>query len=164
MILVTVGTNEQPFNRLVRAVEALEPQELLVVQHGACDTPGGKGRWVAFLPFDELAELMRQARLVVAHAGVGSIMLARSCGKRPIVVPRRLHLAEAVDDHQLPMARRLHESGIVELVEDAGRLPEVIGAPQRPVASAAGDHSMPDALALAADVRLYLESVITPAR
>ena len=49
-------------------------------------------------------------------------MLARRCGKRPIVVPRRLHLGEAVDDHQLPIARRLDATGIVTLLEDADRL------------------------------------------
>ena len=66
--------------------------------------------------------------MVVCHAGVGSIMLARRCGKRPIVVPRRLHLGEAVDDHQLPIARRLHANGVVTLVEDVDRLPEAIDA------------------------------------
>ena len=65
---------------------------------------------------------MEQARVVVCHAGVGSIMLARRCGKRPIVVPRRLHLGEAVDDHQLPIARRLHANGVVTLLEDVDRL------------------------------------------
>lgn len=160
MILVTVGTNEQPFDRLVRAVEPLELDEPLVVQHGSCVTPGGRGRWVDFASFEELEELMREARLVVAHAGVGSIMLARRCGHRPIVVPRRLHLGEAVDDHQLPIARRLHASGLVELVEDAATLQDVIEAPPRPAATANRDRGMPDALALATDVRLYLEGVL----
>jgi UDP-N-acetylglucosamine transferase subunit ALG13 len=157
MILVTVGTNEQPFDRLVRAVEPLEPEEPLVVQHGSCATRGGRGRWVDFVSFEELEALMRQARLVVAHAGVGSIMLARRCGKRPLVVPRRLHLGEAVDDHQLPIARRLHASGAVELVEEVELLPELLGAPERAEPPAGGDGDLPDALALAADVREYLE-------
>jgi UDP-N-acetylglucosamine transferase subunit ALG13 len=160
MILVTVGTNEQPFDRLVRAVEPLELDELLIVQHGSCSTRGGRGRWVDFLSFEELEGLMRQARLVVAHAGVGSIMVARRCGQRPIVVPRRLHLGEAVDDHQLPIARRLHASGVVELVEDPATLQEIIEAPRRPPATANGHHGMPDSLALATDVRLYLEGVL----
>jgi exopolysaccharide biosynthesis glucuronosyltransferase PssE len=160
MILVTLGTNEQPFPRLVRAVEALAPRESLVVQYGSCTTDGGAGRWVDFLPFDELADLMREARVVVAHAGIGSVMLARSCGKCPIVVPRRLHLGEAVDDHQLPIARRLHSGGIVRLVEDVGNLAEAIDGSQRAVASEASGAGMPDAMALATDVRLYLEKVI----
>jgi UDP-N-acetylglucosamine transferase subunit ALG13 len=160
MILVTVGTNEQPFDRLVRAVGPLELDEPLVVQHGSCVTPGGRGRWVDFVSFEELEALMRQARLVVAHAGVGSIMVARRCGQRPIVVPRRLHLGEAVDDHQLPIARRLHARGLVELVEDVETLPDLLGAPERSAVPATRDGELPDALALADDVREYLEGTL----
>jgi UDP-N-acetylglucosamine transferase subunit ALG13 len=160
MILVTVGTNEQPFDRLIRAVEPLELEESLVVQHGSCATAGGRGRWVDFVPFEELEALMREARIVVAHAGVGSVMLARQCGKRPMVVPRRLHLGEAVDDHQLPIARRLHASGAVELVEQLEDLPGMLGATSRTVHPDGGEAALPDALALATDVREYLEGIL----
>ena len=128
MILVTIGTNEQPFDRLVRAAATLDGLESLVVQHGSSRVPHGRGEWVDFVSFEELSARMEQARVVVCHAGVGSIMLARRCGKRPIVVPRRLHLDEAVDDHQLPIARRLHANGVVTLLEDVDRLEEAISA------------------------------------
>ena len=81
MILVTIGTNEQPFDRLVRAAAALDLPEPLVVQHGSSRVPHGRGEWVDFISFEELSSRMRQARVVVCHAGVGSIMLARRCGK-----------------------------------------------------------------------------------
>ena len=116
MILVTIGTNEQPFDRLVRSAAALDVAEPLVVQHGSSRVPHGRGEWVDFVSFEELSSRMEQARVVVCHAGVGSIMLARRCGKHPIVVPRRLHLGEAVDDHQFPIARRLHANGVVTLL------------------------------------------------
>ena len=79
------------------------------MQYGASREPHGAGEWVDFLDFDVLAERMREARVVVCHAGVGSIMLARRCGHRPVVMPRRFELGEAVDDHQLQLARRLHK-------------------------------------------------------
>ena len=47
------------------------------------------------------AELVREARIVVTHAGVGSILLALTNGKRPFVVPRLRAFGETVDDHQL---------------------------------------------------------------
>jgi UDP-N-acetylglucosamine transferase subunit ALG13 len=128
MIVVTIGTNEQPFDRLIAAAAALRTDEALVVQYGASAITSGPGRWVDFLGFDELADLMREARAVVCHAGVGSIMLARQCGKRPIVMPRRLDRDEAVDDHQLPLARRLAASGLVTLVEDDALLAGAIAA------------------------------------
>ena len=126
MILVTVGTNEQPFDRLVPAAAGIGGTEELVVQYGASRVPHGRGRWVDFVPFEELDELIAAADVVVSHAGVGSILLARRHGKRALVVPRRLHLREAVDDHQLTLARRLAVNGMVELVEDEQRLAETL--------------------------------------
>ncbi len=159
MILVTIGTNEQPFDRLVRAAAALDGFESLVVQHGSSQVPHGRGEWVDFVSFEDLSARMREARVVVCHAGVGSIMLARRCGKRPIVVPRRLHLGEAVDDHQLPIARRLDATGVVTLLEDADRLAWAIrtvgqDALAQPLAedAAAGN--------LAGDLRAYLEGLV----
>lgn len=129
MILLTTGTNEQPFDRLVRAATGIPGPERLVVQFGSSRVPHGRGHWLEFVSFEELASLMSEARVVVCHAGVGSIMLARRCGHQPVVVPRRRHLGEAVDDHQLELGRRLHAAGVVRLVEREADLPEVVCAP-----------------------------------
>ena len=162
MLLVTTGTNEQPFDRLVRAAADLAGGEPAFVQYGSSREPHGAGEWVDFLDFDELATRMRAARIVVCHAGVGSIMLARKCGHRPVVLPRRVHLGEAVDDHQLHMGRRLHASGIVTLVEDERELAAAVAA-----GSAIRDDGAPDALAgaaaLAADLRGFLGTLVRPA-
>lgn len=155
MILVTIGTNEQPFDRLVRAAGRLGGEEPLFVQYGASQVSHGRGEWVDFLSFDDLMSRAREARVFVSHAGVGSIMLARRCGLRPVIVPRRHHLGEAVDDHQLPLARRLAAAGMATLVEDADQLEDVLHAPEPPAfdASVAG---VAGARALSADVRQAL--------
>jgi UDP-N-acetylglucosamine transferase subunit ALG13 len=160
MILVTVGTNEQPFDRLVRAAAALGGDEPLLVQYGASGEPHGRGDWVDFVGFDELADHMRAARVVVCHAGVGSIMLARRCGRRPIVLPRRLDLREAVDDHQLPLARRLDASGLVRLVEDERDLAAAVAQNGDASADDGATASLAGAEALAGDVRRYLEGLV----
>jgi UDP-N-acetylglucosamine transferase subunit ALG13 len=154
MIVVTIGTNEQPFDRLIRAARALDSDELLV-QYGSSREPHGRGEWVEFLSFDELEARARSARAVVCHAGVGSIMLARRCGHRPIVMPRRHHLGEAVDDHQVFLAKRLAKSGIVTLVEDEQQLAAALAAPSGEAAAAAAD-ALSGAGALTADLRAVL--------
>jgi UDP-N-acetylglucosamine transferase subunit ALG13 len=155
MILFTVGTNEQRFDRLVRAAAELETDEPLFVQYGASRVPHGRGEWVDFLPFEELAARAREARVVVCHAGVGSIMMARRCGQRPIVVPRRRHLGEAVDDHQLVLGRRLERAGVVTLVEDESCLAAVAAA-QPPSAQSEQSDGLTGASELSADVRALL--------
>jgi UDP-N-acetylglucosamine transferase subunit ALG13 len=43
MIVVTVGTHEQPFDRLVQAAAPLADHEPLLVQHGTSGVPVGAG-------------------------------------------------------------------------------------------------------------------------
>lgn len=132
MIVVTVGTNEQPFERLVGAAAGLRPlRGELIVQFGSSARTSGYGSWVDFLPFDELERLMSEADAVVCHAGVGSILLAHRCGHRPVVVPRVAGNDEAVDDHQIPFAQRMADAGLVTLVMDTDELGDVVAGVER---------------------------------
>jgi UDP-N-acetylglucosamine transferase subunit ALG13 len=162
MLLVTTGTNEQPFDRLVRAAAALAATGPAFVQYGSSRESHGPGEWIDFVEFDALEARMRSARVVVCHAGVGSIMLARRCGHRPVVVARRLDLGEAVDDHQLHLARRLHDAGLVTHVEDEAELPAAVLAARseqasRPAGPLAG------AVALTTDLRAFIGTLVRPA-
>ena len=150
MIVVTVGTHEQPFDRLVQAAADLGGDEALVVQYGTSQVRAGRGEWHDYLSFDELADLARDARVFVCHAGVGSIVLARRYGHRPIVVPRKHELGEHVDDHQLSLARRLGRAGVVTVLEDADDLGAVVGASATPTSVGDADALPgPDALGTA---------------
>ncbi len=126
MIFVTVGTNEAPFDRLLRAVERLPGDEELVVQHGSSSVRPANATCIDYFSYDSLVECIDRARTVVMHAGVGSIILALAHRKQPIVVPRLKRFHEAVDDHQIALSRRLGERGIVRLVEDLALLPEAL--------------------------------------
>jgi UDP-N-acetylglucosamine transferase subunit ALG13 len=155
MIFVTVGTNEAPFDRLLRAVDGLPSGEELVVQCGASSLRPARAHCDEFLSFEELNDYIRTARLIVTHAGVGSIMVALGHGKRPVVVPRLHRFGEAVDDHQVSLAQRLETMGLVTLVEDLDNLlPRLINAPIEPAVSV-GDEGR-----LAADLRSYLDAQI----
>jgi UDP-N-acetylglucosamine transferase subunit ALG13 len=122
MIFVTVGTNEAAFDRLVEAAGNLPGDEELVIQRGASRVEPARGEVVDFLPFDRLVDEVRRARVVITHAGVGSVMVALANGHRPIVVPRLGRLGEAVDDHQVTWGRRVAQDGLVLLVEDEADL------------------------------------------
>jgi UDP-N-acetylglucosamine transferase subunit ALG13 len=126
VILVTIGTHETPFDRLLRAVAPLIDLDELVVQHGSSDLRVPDARNVDFLPFDELSDLMASARVVVTHAGAGSVLVSLAAGIRPVVMPRLVSLGEAVDDHQLVFGRHLSRSGLVTLVEDGAQMKAVV--------------------------------------
>jgi UDP-N-acetylglucosamine transferase subunit ALG13 len=150
MIFVSVGTHEDPFDRLLRSFDELELTDELVVQHGPSEVRVNGAAQFEYLPFDEVVAHVRRARAVVMHAGVGSIMISLAHGKRPIVMPRRHRLGEHVDDHQLELARRLEAHGLVTLVEDVPSLSAALSADPRPVGGMNGTPS------LAAELREYL--------
>jgi UDP-N-acetylglucosamine transferase subunit ALG13 len=135
VIFVTVGTNEARFDRLLHAVDALAVDEEIVAQCGSSPVRPSNARCVDFLHFDDMVEHIRRAQVVVAHAGVGTVLVALANGRRAIVVPRLQRYGEAVDDHQLGFARRLHEVGLVHLVEDPFDLAEALRLPLDPPAA-----------------------------
>jgi UDP-N-acetylglucosamine transferase subunit ALG13 len=127
VIFVTVGTHHQPFDRLLGALAALDRSEL-VVQYGPAKPPPGVARAQAYMPFDSVVECLRDADVVVTHAGVGSILCARREGHTPLVVPRRHDLGEHVDEHQAELTRALEARGGVIAVWDVGDLAELVAA------------------------------------
>lgn len=130
MILVTVGTNEARFDRLLEALAGLPAGTELFVQHGPSAVRPPGAACTDYLAFDEMAEKMREARAVVTHAGVGSVLTALLNGTRPIVVPRLQRFGEAVDDHQLAFGRRAASAGLVTLVEDTATLADAVARHQ----------------------------------
>jgi UDP-N-acetylglucosamine transferase subunit ALG13 len=157
MIFVTVGTNEAPFDRLLRAVAGLPPAEEVVVQYGSSSIRPVHATCVDFLPYDAVVENVERARTIVTHAGVGSVLVALGAGKRPLVVPRLRRFGEAVDDHQLDFARRFEQAGLVTLVEEPDRLEAALTQ-----AAAAGPEHPVGAVSLAADLRDYIEETLRP--
>ena len=151
MIFVTLGTQAFPFDRLLRGLDGLD--EELVVQAGASSHRPPGAAWYDYLEYPRVVEHVRRARAVVSHAGVGSVMTAVADGKRPLVVPRLHRFGEAVDDHQVPFARRLAEAGLVTLVEEPAGLPAALADPP-PLPEREASESK-----LAADLRSYLLDV-----
>jgi UDP-N-acetylglucosamine transferase subunit ALG13 len=73
------------------------------------------------MPAAELEDAMREADVVVSHAGVGSALTALRCGKCPVLVPRSAALHEHVDDHQAQIAIELERRNLA-VVNDADSL------------------------------------------
>jgi UDP-N-acetylglucosamine transferase subunit ALG13 len=128
MIFVSVGTNEARFDRLLEALDSLDGSEELVVQHGPSPVRPAGATCVDYLSFEQMTENIRRARVVVMHAGVGSVLAALGNGARPVVVPRLSRFGEAVDDHQVPFGRRLHEEGLIVFVDDPADLAPAVAA------------------------------------
>jgi UDP-N-acetylglucosamine transferase subunit ALG13 len=146
VIFVTVGTLHYPFDRLLRAIAELRTDEEIVVQCAAPSDLPEQAHFIQDVPYDQLVSYMREARVVVSHAGVGSVLTALRVGRRPVVMPRLAQHGEAVDDHQLAFARRLAQLGLVTLAEDARTLAQSIDTAESTSVPALGTSAL--ALAL----------------
>lgn len=133
MILVTVGMSNLPFDRLVAVADDLAAGgETVIAQYGAARVRPQRAICFDYLPFVELQECVSNSRLVVCHAGIGSVAMCLSIGLRPIVVPRLERLGECVDEHQVTFGQRLAELGLTTVVEDVSDLAEAVrSAPSR---------------------------------
>ena len=124
MIFATVGTHEDPFNRLLEALDRLKEQQIIQedvrIQSGYSTYIPRFCQAEKMLAFDLVQAWMAEARIIITHGGPATIMQALSHGKIPIVVPRQPAFKEHVDGHQVAFARRLRDRVLV--VEDIAEL------------------------------------------
>ncbi|MCC7389715.1 MAG: hypothetical protein IT431_13210 [Phycisphaerales bacterium] len=124
MILVTVGA-QMPFDRMTRAVDAWAGERGrrdVFAQIGETDFRPQHLEWTPFLEPEEFRARVEGADILVAHAGMGSILTALQAGKPILVMPRRGDLRETRNDHQVATAKRFLEMGRVEVAFDEDEL------------------------------------------
>lgn len=76
----------------------------------------------------EFVDKMQETKLIVAHAGMGSVISAMDVGKPIVLVPRVLEWGEHTTDHQMATARWLEGRPGIHVCYDDARLPQVIAA------------------------------------
>ena len=131
MIFVTVGTHEQPFNRLIKKVDELKRdgviQEDVIMQTGFSTYEPKYCEWSKLIPYQQMIKNVEDARIVITHGGPASFIMPLQIGKVPIVVPRQHKFDEHVNDHQVEFARNVAERmGTIITIEDISKLRDVI--------------------------------------
>ena len=118
-VVVTIGTYRgYGFQRLIRRLQEILPQETDVLwQTGDTDVSDFGIPGHDTLPERELTEAMREADVVIAHAGIGTALAAFEVGKSPLLVPRRAAWKEHVDDHQIQIANELGSRELTVSIE-----------------------------------------------
>ena len=127
MIFVTVGN--LPFLRLVKNMDGIAGKidEESIMQIGETAHEPKNAKYFKFASREKMDQLYGDARVVVCHAGVGSILTALEHGKPVIAVPRRKKYGEHIDDHQLDIAGEMEKEGRITVVCDVGELEKVLG-------------------------------------
>lgn len=119
MIFITLGSQKFQFNRLLRYIDELINEKVITetvfAQIGSSDYKPINYRYIAYLKRDKFQEKMKQADIVVTHAGTGAIITALKDKKRVIAIPRMAKFKEHVDDHQQEIAKMFVESGYIDV-------------------------------------------------
>lgn len=119
VIFATVGTHEDPFNRLVAELDRLAGAGTLSgkvhIQRGYSTVEPKHCTHERMMDFNDVQAAMGAARIVITHGGPASIMQALALGKVPIVVPRQHQHGEHVDDHQCRFAAKIADRVVVVL-------------------------------------------------
>lgn len=126
MIFVTVGSQE-PFDRLIRAVDEwarLRGQSDVFAQIASSTFRPQHIKFTHSIEPSEFSRVMREARVIVAHAGMGSIISALELGKPIVVMPRRADFHETRNDHQVATAEHFGAQGRVIVATDEQDLPQ----------------------------------------
>ena len=113
MIFVTVG-DSMPFDRLVKTVDVWarsRQRQDVFAQIGKEGTAPSFIAWTRRLDPAEFQQRINSSRVIVAHAGMGTILSALSCAKPLLVFPRHGDLMETRNDHQIATARRFAKAG-----------------------------------------------------
>ncbi|MFL2030192.1 glycosyltransferase [Loigolactobacillus zhaoyuanensis] len=111
MIFVTVGTHEQPFNRLVKAVDDLKMSDKITdsvfIQTGYSTYIPKACEYKDFITMDQMNKYMEEADTIITHGGPSSFIMALQHNKVPIVVPRLSKFNEHVNNHQVTFCDEL---------------------------------------------------------
>ena len=109
MIFVTVGTHEQPFNRLIKKIDDLVKEKVInekvIIQYGYSTYNAKYCEMHKWISFDEMQEVLSDARIVVTHGGPSSFIDVLKDHTIPIVVPRQYKFNEHINNHKVDFVK-----------------------------------------------------------
>ena len=130
MILVTLGTQDKDFSRLLKAVEKqIEKgniKDKVVAQIGTTKYKSDLMETFDLIPSDKFNELMSECDVLITHGGVGSILAGLKEDKKVIAAARLSKYKEHVNDHQLEIIDKFTEAGYILELKDFEKLDKVL--------------------------------------
>lgn len=130
MIFVTVGT-QLPFDRLIASIDqwagASGRQDVFAQTGMGTYQPAHMESKPKITPA-ECRQHFEEAEIVVAHAGMGTIISAIEAGKPLVIMPRLMEFGEHRNDHQVATCERFMDWPHVFIANNEDEIPEKIEA------------------------------------
>jgi UDP-N-acetylglucosamine transferase subunit ALG13 len=130
MILVTLGTQDKPFERLLNAIQKQidngNIKDRVVVQAGCTKFNSGNMEIFDLIDREKFSSLISECDLLITHGGVGSIINGLKNNKKVIACPRLEKYGEHTNDHQLQIIEKFSDTELILPLYDFDTLGEVI--------------------------------------
>ncbi|MBI2423145.1 MAG: beta-1,4-galactosyltransferase [Candidatus Hydrogenedentes bacterium] len=131
MIYVTLGTMFLDFTRLVEKMDqiAAATGEEVMMQIGLSRKTPRHCRSFDFKPREAVLEIQRNARVIVAHGGIGAALDALEVRRPLVMVPRLKRFGEHMNDHQIEVAEAMERRGWGRMILNIDELDEACASP-----------------------------------
>ena len=123
MILVTLGTQDKKFTRLLEAIQKLIDKKVIkekvIVQAGCTvDFESKEMEIFDLIPIDDFDKLIAECDILITHGGVGSIVTGLINNKKVIAAARLKKYGEHTNDHQLQIIENFAKEGYIISLDD----------------------------------------------
>ncbi|MBR4231271.1 MAG: exopolysaccharide biosynthesis protein [Bacilli bacterium] len=130
MILVTLGTQDKSFKRLLVAIDDLIEKKIIkdkvVVQAGCTKFDSQNMEIFDLIPYDKFDSYIKDCDLLITHGGVGSIITGLKKGKKVIACPRLKEFKEHTNNHQKEIIEILSKQGYILALDNPNDLENVL--------------------------------------
>lgn len=163
MIFVTIGSAVEgiEFTRLIKRMDEIAGKldEEVVMQIGTVPYEPQNAKYFRYTSYQENLSFFQRASLVVGHGGTGTILNALKFQTPIIVVPRRHHLGEHVDDHQVEMAQKIEGNPLVHVVYEIEDLENTIERTRAGIGMRSVNLSFPEREKLIETIKSFIKMV-----
>lgn len=123
MILVTLGTQDKKFYRILGAIQKqIDKGNIkgkVIVQAGcSCDFKSNDMEIFDLKSMDEMEDIVKKCDLLITHGGVGSIITGLKYNKKIIAAARLKKYKEHTNDHQIQIIENFSRQGYICALED----------------------------------------------
>lgn len=129
MIFVTLGTQDKPFTRLLKKLDEMIEKGIIcddeiIVQAGCTKYKSPHMTIISYIDMGEFNSYIEKSDLIIAHAGVGTIINSINHGKKVLTVARRKKYGEHENDHQVEITQKFEQMGYIVGCLDADEMIE----------------------------------------
>lgn len=130
MILITLGTQDKDFSRLLKAVdkeiEKGNIKEEVIVQAGYTKYESKNMKIFDLIETKEFEKLIKKCDILITHGGVGSILTGIKNNKKVIAAARLKKYKEHTNDHQKQIIKEFVKRGYILELDNFNNLDNLL--------------------------------------